>query len=516
MIANLSRRSKPVGLPSSQLFGPLTRSSRHLMPHPAKLVALLAGGQLIAWTLAPTLTHSAPPLDVVEGYMWGREWVLATYKHPALPSWALEATRLLTGTVGWPAYLLSEACVAATFACVFLLGRELMGAERAAAGTLLLTGIAFYAWPTTEFNHNVAQMPIWAALPLLLWRAVQYGTAWRWLLVGALAALSLYAKLSSVLLLITLAAWLLYAQRAQLRTLGPWLAVIACALLLAPLVRWLIANDFVPLRYAAVRASADSPGGLLRFAGNEILDLIGLGAMLWIAGLIGPRRAPYAMPGPAPLAPGGVTYLAAITVLPLAIAMLGALASGTTLRAAWGSPMFNFAGLLAVALTGNRFGERALRRIAACAAALLIAMPLAYAIIVLNVPQWRGAPLRVSWPQAEISRRMTAIWRRRTAAPLRIVGGDDWIAGLVGISAPDQPSMLNKGRLGLTPWISAERLRRQGMLIVWDTNRPHIPPPLLPLVATGVRGEERIPWPDRSRGDLAIGYVIVPPKPEAR
>src|SRR6516225_5359439 len=102
--------------------------------------------------------HSSPPLDVVESYMWGREWVIATYKHPALPSWALEATWLITGAIGWPAYLLSQACVAATFLFVYLLGRELMGPSRAAAGTLLLTGVVFYAWPTTEFNHNVAEL----------------------------------------------------------------------------------------------------------------------------------------------------------------------------------------------------------------------------------------------------------------------------------------------------------------------------------------------------------------------
>src|SRR5262245_54861144 len=77
-------------------------------PAPATMIALFAAAQIVAWTLAPALTHSAPPLDVVAGYMWGREWVLATYEHPALPSWLLEASRLLTGSVGWPAYVVSQ------------------------------------------------------------------------------------------------------------------------------------------------------------------------------------------------------------------------------------------------------------------------------------------------------------------------------------------------------------------------------------------------------------------------
>jgi 4-amino-4-deoxy-L-arabinose transferase-like glycosyltransferase len=484
------------------------------------LVAFVAIGQIVAWTLAPALTHSSPPLDVVEGYMWGREWVLATYKHPALPSWALEASRLLTGSIGWPAYLLSEACVAATFLCVYALGRDLMGPERAAAGTLLLTGIAFYAWPTVEFNHNLAEMPIWAALSLVLWRALGQGATWRWLLLGALAALGMYAKFSSALLLATMAAWLLWDQRARasLRTPGPWLGLCAFAVLVAPLVYWLFANDFAPLRYAAVRSTAGRGGGLHYFILNELLNLMGIGAMLWIAGLIGPRRgkqAPCAQQA-APIDAGALTYLAALTCGPLAIAILGALASGANLKSAWGSCMFNLAGLLAVALTARRFDERALRHIAACAATLLILVPVGYALVVLYFPQRLGTHMRVNWPQGEISRRLAGVWTRETGAPLRIVGGDNWIAGLVGVSAPDQPSLLSSGDPALSPWISAARLQRQGMLIVWDANRERIPPALQPLVAARKRLEEHFAWPDRRGSELTIGYVIVAPNSAVR
>ena len=215
----------------------MNRRADQVLHNPTALLALLVAGQIVAWTLAPALTHYAPPLDVVEGNMWGREWVIATYKHPALPSWALEASRLVTGAVGWPAYLVSQLFVAATFVFAFLLGRDLTGPRRAAAGTLLLTGIAFYAWPTPEFNHNVAEMPFWAGLPWALWRAVERrGLGW-WALVGALAAGGLYAKLTTALLLVTLAAWILWDERARqcLATPGPWLGLAVFAALAAPL-----------------------------------------------------------------------------------------------------------------------------------------------------------------------------------------------------------------------------------------------------------------------------------------
>jgi 4-amino-4-deoxy-L-arabinose transferase-like glycosyltransferase len=504
-------------------------SSRHpwqdaAWHHPGGLVAIVAGGQLVTWTLAPILTHSSPPLDVVEGYMWGREWVLATYKHPALPSWVLEASRLLTGAVGWPAYLLSQACVATSFLCVYGLGREIMGRARAAAGTLLLTGVAFYAWPTTEFNHNIAEMPLWAAMPLVLWRAVALkGTgkgsgwgAWLWLLLGALAALSMYAKLSSGLLLAALAGWLLWdpEARARLASPWPWIGLLLSALLLAPLAVWLVANDFAPLRYAALRSADGRGSGLFTFVVSELLNLLGMVAVLAI-GRAGRRRNEENMPAEPPVAPRALRYLGLLTFGPLALALVGAIVAGASLRTAWGSAMFNFAGLLAVAITGS-IDARALRRIALCAGTLILCVPLGYALVVLYAPQRAGTHMRVSWPQAEISRRMAAIWTRRTGAPLGIVAGDDWIAGLVGITAPDTPSILSRGDRRLSPWISAERLHRQGMLIVWDADRERIPPPLQAIVAAGERASERFAWPDGRGADLAIGYVIVPPNSDVR
>ena len=493
--------------------------ARRRLPPPGVLVALLAGGQIAAWTLTPVLTHSSPPLDVVEGYMWGREWVLATYKHPALPSWALEASRLVTGATGSPAYLLSQACIAATYLFVYLLGRKLMGPARAAAGTLALTGIAFYAWPTVEFNHNVAETPIWAALAWALWHAVKRQTTSWWLLLGALAALSMYAKFASALLLLTIAAWLLWDEgaRQRLYSRGPWLGLAAFAVLLAPLVHWLWANDFAPLHYAAqraVRVQGLAPHYFL-FIGNVVLNLVGMPAILYMAGLLGPlRRTLAADPADAPV-DAAVPYLAALTLGPFAVALLGALISGAGLKTAWSSSMFNLAGLLGVALNWRRFDPRALERIAGCAATLLVVVPIAYGLIVAFALERQGLHMRVSWPQAEISRRMTAIWTSETGRPLRIVAGSDWIAGLVGISAPDRPSLLSNGDRALSPWISAERLRREGMLIVWDAGSPRVPQALSKIVAehAGLPArEEHFTWPGLEGGDLAIGYVIVAPQ----
>jgi 4-amino-4-deoxy-L-arabinose transferase-like glycosyltransferase len=488
-----------------------------LLQNPARLVGLLVAGQIGTWTLAPVLTHHAPPLDVAEGYMWGREWVIATFKHPALPSWALEASRLLTGVVGWPAYVVSQLFVGATFLCAFLLGRDMMGSARAAAGTLLLTGIAFYAWPTPEFNHNVAEMPFWAGLPLALWRAVERRSILWWTLTGAIAAGGLYAKLTTALLLVTLAGWILWDVRARrsLAAPGPWIGLAVFLALAAPLARWLLTHDVGPLQYAALR-SAQTSGGLLHllvFLLTIGLNLAGMLAMLAVAGLIGPpRRA--AAAGQPQLERRALAYLMVLTLGPLTLAVVSALLTGSNLRSAWGSSMFNLAGMVAIALTSARFDATALRRIALFAGVLLLVVPAAYAVAISAGPTRAGAPLRVSWPQAEISKRFVAIWARETGGrPLRIVSGDDWVANLVGISARDRPSILNRGDPAYSPWITPDRVQRDGLLIVWEARTRRIPVPLQALVDARPAREERFRWRrSKERGDLVIGYAIVAPR----
>jgi len=487
---------------------------------PGALVVLMVICQIVAWTLAPALTHSSPPLDVVEGYMWGREWVLATYKHPAMPSWVLEASRLATGVVGWPAYLISQLFVAASFVFVYLLGRDLLGSSRAAAGVLLMSGVAFYAWPTTEFNHNVAAMLFWAALSWAMWRAVERGSMW-WALVGAFAAGGMYAKLSTGFLLMALSGWMVWDRDARrcLATPGPWLALLIFAALVAPLAQWLLAHDFAPLHYGATRART-AQGGVLQFLVTLLLTAAGLFLVLGIAGLIG-LRAPAQMalsPQQPPVTARVKRYLVAVTGGPLALALIGAVASGSSLKVAWGSSMLNLAGLLAVALTRNRFTEKALCRIAACALALLIVLPLGYAGVVVAWPlRTTGRHLRANWPQAEISRRFVDLWTRQTGQPLRIVSGDPWIAGLIGITATDNPSIWNGPEPSASPWITPERLKREGMLVVWDAERQRVAPHVLERIGSTPVGQERFRWNSAgTREDLVIAYVIVLPQPDRR
>src|SRR5688572_4366257 len=87
---------------------------------PDRALRFLLLGQVALWAAAPLLAHDAPPLDVVEMYAWGREGVVATFKHPNLPGLVLEAVRGVAP--GWqPAFIVSQLFVALTLWAVYAL-----------------------------------------------------------------------------------------------------------------------------------------------------------------------------------------------------------------------------------------------------------------------------------------------------------------------------------------------------------------------------------------------------------
>lgn len=451
-----------------------TSSLGFLDEHPGFIVAAASALQLIVWTLAPLLVNDALPIDVVEGYIWGREWVIGTYKHPALPSWILEASRLATGVTGWPAYLISQVFIVATLAFVFLLGRRLLGATAGAAGTLLLFGVYYFSWPTPEFNHNLAQMPFWAAFIWALWLAVERPVLRNWLLLGCIAGASIYTKLSTGVVLLVGAAWVFIdaKARASLKTVGPWLAATTAAILIAPLIHWLSVTDFQALKYASERAHSGTSVSQLKFL--AIFALMHVGLLV----ILGASRAFHtdttaAAAEVAPPDRRARDFILVMSLGPLFLAVGMAMAHGVRMRPPWGTSLSIMSGLLAISLLWPRISPNALRRIAAGAFAAIMLVPLVY----IGDAHWgRRKAYSVSklqrvkrnnWPQRRISEELRAVWLKATGRPLRIVIGDMNVAGMVALDAPEVPSVMELSGWK-SPWITPERLKSEGALVVWS------------------------------------------------
>jgi hypothetical protein len=160
----------------------------------------------------------------------------------------------------------------------------------------------------------------------------------------------------------------------------------------------------------------------------------------------------------------------------------------------------------------ERVDETALKRLMRFVVALVVLFPLGYAAVFGPFFYTPSKLPRVQWPQAEITDRFQSLWSTATGGlPLRIVTGRNWPAGLVGLTAPARPSILNSGRLDWSPWVSQARIDREGMLIVWDGPESKLPPALALYRDRQPAGTERFKVPGKS-SEIDIHWIVVPPK----
>lgn len=463
------------------------------------------------WTLVPTWLAGSYPLDVTEGIYWGREWQWGYHKHPPLSSWVLYGFYRAFGTLG--PYLLSQLTIGLTLWLVYRLGREILPRERAVLGTALLMGVVYYSWPTLEFNHNIAQLPVWAGIIYALYLATTRNRLRDWLLFGLLAGLGMLVKYTvAILLLVALLYSLLPGRRRLWLGKGPWLGILLACLIFLPNLLWLVQNDWLPFAYASTRSAQAGDNGRLAAFGFFTTQLVNHVPLLLMLLLTGSRlRRPENRHT-------GLTFLFFMGLGPLLLLMVLGLVFGVGLRDMWGMPMWNLSGLLVAAMLPQERLARQYPRLLKAVAVWLLTVTVLMTVFVGWGGQIRNKPSRIHWPQAALAERADSQWQALSSCRFDNVSGDPWLAALVGTAAPSMPSVMIAGNPAYSPWMDAERIRRHGSLMVWaaDEAPPEVPLLMqvdgLPDLAVS-EGEWQIAWNKMpSRPPLAVKWrAYLPP-----
>lgn len=492
------------------------------------LVAVLfVAAQLLLWTAIPALVHDALPLDVVEGLAWGHEWQWGYDKHPPMPAWLLEAAHTLLGRAFLGPFLLSQLFVAGTYWFAWLLARDILGAPAATVALLLQSGVLYFTFLSPEFNHNVAQMPVWALAILLLWRSVATGRLRCWIALGLVLGAGVLTKYSIGVLAVVM---LLYAvtgrdTRRLLAAPGPWAAALAGTLVALPHLLWLLRAGFAPLAYANAEFANAAGGSFigdigvgLGFLGAQAANHLPLFLLLAASGLIpwrhGAKTPPPAAPGWQGLPGETRRFLLWMGLGPVFLTAALALL-GIGLRDMWGTPMFSLSGVLAVALLGRNQGRLRARRLLGAAGGLLVLSAAAYGLAVSVGPTITGHNKRANWPVQAIAAQLGQAWHDAMGEPPRIIAGPTWLAGNIALNLPDgsRPSVLIDGETRLSPWIGEESLARHGALVVWHEGRGQRYLERFPAMRP--QPPVTVPWPTGVGEPLRIGWGILPPEPRA-
>ncbi len=469
------------------------------------------------WTALPTLLYANLPLDLIEALIYGREWQLGYDKLPPLPWWLVQIVYRLVGH-DFAYYLLAEIAVVAAFALVYATARPLVGGVGALVSVLIIDGLHYVNYTAAKFNHDVIQLPFWALAGFSFHRALRGRQLADWLLLGLALGLSLWAKYFVVVLAAPMVVFTLVDRDARkvLATPGPYIAVAAALITVAPHLVWLVKTDFLPLAYAEHRAVLprgwyDHLWHPFVFGISQVFFLIP--SLLIAAPLFWPRRN--ADEPPAAQKAGGfdrriVNWLAfgpLVTVLAMGVV------SGRGTVPMWGYPLFLFFGLWLVLSARRLLEGLLLARIVITWAIVFVCLALAFFINYDVLPRFDHRYRAVFFPGGSLGREISQRYQVATGKPPAYVIGTMWDGGNLAHYSPSQPRVLVDGNPKRAPWIDLADLKRQGAVVVWTAGDLRKLPKQLRAVAAGADVQPPLLLHYR-RGDSSLyaGWAILKAK----
>lgn len=477
-----------------------------------KKTILFLGGYFILWMILPWILTSSYPLDVPEGIYWGHEWQLGYYKHPPFSSWVLYSFYSVFGYIA--PYILSQICIIITIAFVYLLGKNIFSEEKAFYSSIFILAIFYYTWPSIEFNHNVAQMPIWAALIYLFYLVLKTNQWKYWIIFGIITGIGMLTKYSVAFLIFTIVLFsLLTPYRVMWLTLKPWVAIFIGLIIFSPHVWWLYQHDWLTFTYIQSRShetdSSYNPFVAFKYLLAQATNFLPLILILLCNKCFSSFRLN--------LAQNDKRFLLFMGLFPGMLLFIISLLTGVDIKDMWASPMWSIIALIFISMIPDHvFQQHKVGLIKG----LMIWLTLITLVMVSYLQfggKVRNKPSRMDWPQQAISLNVQQQWNVLSKCQMDNVTGDNWLAILAATKMQNMPSVMMSTSETYSPWMSLERLQQKGTFVLWEKGKQPVTPYVSDLEKDQdmimQQGEWTIPW-DKvpNKEPLVIQWQMFIPK----
>lgn len=480
--------------------------------YPSRALASFLALHFAVWTALPSVLYPNLPLDLIEALTYGREWRLGYDKLPPLPWWLVElAYRLFGVDAGF--YALAQGVVIIAFLIVFATARKVVGVTGALVALLILDGLHYVHFTAAKFNHDVIQLPFWAAAGFAFHAGLKHNRLWHWIALGLAIGAAAWAKYFVIMLVIPLGLFLLFDSEARQRLFspGPWLAAATALVVISPHAFWLIQNDFLPFAYAAARAAPKRawfdhflrPGGFALAQAAFVLPALVIAAPLfWPRAKVEPDSEAFDRRIVTLLAFGPFATMITLTAV-----------TGRGTIAMWGYPLWLFLGVWIVMMTRRMLIRERLSRLVSLWAIIFSIFAVAFIASYTALPFFqRNRYIAVFYPGDQMGTQLSERFRQMTGERLAYVIGDMWNAGNVAHYAPERPRVLIDGEFRRAPWITSADLARRGAVVVWTRGDLARVPDELRAVASMAEVQPPLTLPFR-HGPLTlnVGWAIVRP-----
>jgi len=395
-----------------------------------KILMLFLFAHLAVWTLIPSISNTNLPLDIIEALAWGNEIQLGYDKHPPLSAWFPEFFYKIFGNQDWAYYFLSQIFVISSFIIVFKFSEDFFQNQiHSLISILLLEGIYFYNFTSTEFNVNICQLPFWALTVFYCWRSIKLNDNTSWLFFGFFAALGILSKYLFLYLIAGITIFFMYISIKNKKFNFKYtLPIAAFLLVLSPHLIWLIEHNYTTIHYAIFRSIDDPLSGFeasnfldhifypIIFLGKQIGILIPFFLMLVF--IVSKFKTKINFRDKKLL------FLISITIIPVILVFLTSVITGARIRTMGMSPFYLYIGVFFIYIFQAKINLAKLNNFISVFLVLFILSPTAYYLVSYTQKNERS-----DYPGKKISKIVQTQWESNFSNKIEIVVGYGWING---------------------------------------------------------------------------------------
>jgi membrane-associated phospholipid phosphatase len=270
VLVSLSRVYVGVHYPADVLIGGIVGSSLALLvvylfrksegryrERPLTTILMVA---LIGLSLFRVYYILFGPLDLspdeAHYWEWSRRPDLSYYSKGPMIAYLIAMSTTLFGNTVFGVRIFAVIFSALTSLLLYKLGKELYDEKVGVSSALLLQIIPLFSAYGVIFTIDSPFIFFWALSLALFYRALRRQGWADWLILGISVGLGLLTKYTMAMFYLCAFLFLLFSpmHRPRLRTAGPYLSLIAGALMFSPVIIWNTQNDWVTFRHTAGQA----------------------------------------------------------------------------------------------------------------------------------------------------------------------------------------------------------------------------------------------------------------------
>jgi 4-amino-4-deoxy-L-arabinose transferase-like glycosyltransferase len=440
-------------------------------------LAVIMSAHILCWTLLPALILRNTYIDILENLVWGRHWQWGYDKNPYLGAWVTSFVYWLSGESVSAIYLTSQIAIVVCWLAVWRLALRMLAPAYAFIAVSALVGCRFFYFGSPQLNDNVLELPFWALTCLYFYDAVKTQRLKPWLLVGLFAGLASMSKYYTLMLLLTMLAFLIIQKqgRDSFRNRNFYLGLLVFLAITIPNFIWLIRHDFISIHYAFARADVGDGNAItlishMRKPLSFLMSALGVGIPVIAIIALCFRKSLW--PGKngknITLASFDWHYIVTLFFGPFLFTLFFSAITGAKIVYMWQTPLFNLLGILAVVLVQPVLSNRRFFCYGLCFGLLFLLWGGVYVWEATVRPYYRQKVYYEIFPGQAMAVSLNRQWRECYHVPLKYVAGLRKLSANIAIYAPDKPTAYFDLEIRCNQWLDESDFYRQGGLLVWE------------------------------------------------